>query len=302
MPPHRAAELVENLAEASNLPVGLYCQGSAGFATAAALEAVRAGADLIATAVYPVALTVHRVPGETLAVALAGLGRDTGVDVDRLWEASDLVDEHIGDHVVTPVAPRIAVRAAQYGSRSASSARSRRTCGRTPPPTGSRGARRVERIREEVGWPPLAAPIGQVLASQALLHVLGASRYGTSSTKCAISSWAASARPPADRPGRRARRRAHRRRGARGGADRPRLAPGRGGGPGRERGGAAPARALRRGSRAASARDPRRDREARTTSSAARSTRRGRSASATSCGSSRRPASARSRSRSPARA
>jgi oxaloacetate decarboxylase (Na+ extruding) subunit alpha len=37
----------------------------------------------------------------------------------------------------------------------------------------------LERIREEVGLPPLAAPIGQILASQALLHVLSASRYRT---------------------------------------------------------------------------------------------------------------------------
>ncbi len=37
----------------------------------------------------------------------------------------------------------------------------------------------LETIRAEVGWPPLAAPIGQVLASQALLHVLAAERYQT---------------------------------------------------------------------------------------------------------------------------
>jgi oxaloacetate decarboxylase alpha subunit len=35
------------------------------------------------------------------------------------------------------------------------------------------------RIREEVGWPPLAAPIGQILGSQALLNVLSANRYQT---------------------------------------------------------------------------------------------------------------------------
>jgi oxaloacetate decarboxylase alpha subunit len=35
------------------------------------------------------------------------------------------------------------------------------------------------RIRAEAGWPPLAAPIGQILASQALLNVLSARRYGT---------------------------------------------------------------------------------------------------------------------------
>jgi oxaloacetate decarboxylase (Na+ extruding) subunit alpha len=35
------------------------------------------------------------------------------------------------------------------------------------------------RVREEVGWPPLAAPIGQILGSQALLNVLSATRYQT---------------------------------------------------------------------------------------------------------------------------
>src|SRR5205085_330085 len=65
--PHRAAELVERLAEASGLPVGVYLQGAAGNALAAALEAARAGADLIGCAVYPVALSLHRVSGESLA-------------------------------------------------------------------------------------------------------------------------------------------------------------------------------------------------------------------------------------------
>src|SRR5712691_10614288 len=43
--PHRARELVESVAEASGLPVGVYLQGAAGNALAAALEAARAGAD-----------------------------------------------------------------------------------------------------------------------------------------------------------------------------------------------------------------------------------------------------------------
>ena len=52
--------------------------------------------------------------GRVAREALDGLGRDTGVDVDALWEAADLVDEHIGDEPVTPLAPRIAVRAAEH--------------------------------------------------------------------------------------------------------------------------------------------------------------------------------------------
>src|SRR5207247_734184 len=152
----------------------------AGEAIAAALEAVRAGADLVSCAVYPSALTVHRVSGEALATSLAGLGQDAGVDTDALRRASKLVDEHLGDEPVTPVAPRIAVRAAEH---------------RLPPGlvaaldnhlrAQTAGDRldgvldELLRVREEVGWPPLAAPIGQILASQALLNVLSGTRYLT---------------------------------------------------------------------------------------------------------------------------
>jgi oxaloacetate decarboxylase alpha subunit len=177
--PHRAHELVAAIAEASGLPVGIYSQGSAGNALAGALEAARAGADRIACAVYPVALTLHRVSGEALAHALEGLGLDSGVDVDTLWRAADAVDEHIGDEPVTPLAPRVAVRAAQHnlpaGLVASLDAQLR---------VHSAGDRidevldELERIRAEAGWPPLAAPIGQILGSQALVHVLSATRYG----------------------------------------------------------------------------------------------------------------------------
>jgi oxaloacetate decarboxylase alpha subunit len=178
--PHRAQELVSRIREASELPVGFYVQGAAGMGLASALAAVEAGADLVATAVYPLALTLHRVSGESLAESLEGLGRAAGLQTDRLWEAADVIDEFIGDEPVAPVVPRIAVRAAEYDL-----------------PTGLVAALEVHlrahaagdrlldvltevgRVRVEAGSPPLAAPIGQILASQALLHVLEARRYGT---------------------------------------------------------------------------------------------------------------------------
>jgi oxaloacetate decarboxylase (Na+ extruding) subunit alpha len=176
--PHRARELVTGLREVTGLPVGIYCQGSGGNALAAALEAARAGADLIACAVYPIALTLHRVSGEALAEALAGLGLDCDIDVSALWDASDVVDEHIGDEPVTPLAPRIAVRAAQHDLPASlvaaldTNLRAQAAGGRLDETIAE-----LVRIRAEVGWPPLASPIGQVLGSQALLNVLSASRY-----------------------------------------------------------------------------------------------------------------------------
>ena len=53
----------------------------------------------------PVALALHRVSTESATQALAGLKMDTGVDLAAVWRATELVDEHIGDEPVSPVAP-----------------------------------------------------------------------------------------------------------------------------------------------------------------------------------------------------
>ena len=105
---------------------------------------------------------------------------DTGVDLAAVWRATELVDEHIGDEPVSPVAPRIAVRAAQHklpvGLVAALDVQLRAQA------AGDRLDEvldELDRVREETGSPPLAAPIGQIVASQALLNVLSANRYGT---------------------------------------------------------------------------------------------------------------------------
>ncbi len=174
----------------SGLPVGLYAQGAGGSALAARSRRRAAGADVIATAVYPIALALHRVSAEAVAQALAGLGLETGVDMDRLWGAADLVDEHIGDEPVAPLAPRIAVRAAQQklpvGLVAALDQQLRAQA------AGDRLDEvldEVDQVREELGSPPLAAPIGQIVASQALAQRADA-RTATrrSSTRCATSS------------------------------------------------------------------------------------------------------------------
>src|SRR4051794_22528404 len=178
--PHRASELVTEIKDVSGLPVGLYCQGAAGNALAAAIEAARAGADLIGASVYPVALALHRVSAEAAAQAFAGLGLDAGIDIDVLWRAADLIEEHVGDEPVAPLAPRIAVRAAQHkvpvGLVAALDAQLR---AQAAPDRLSEVLDELGRVHAEAGSPPLAAPIGQILASQALLNVLTASRYST---------------------------------------------------------------------------------------------------------------------------
>ena len=178
--PGAARQLVAALREATGLPIGLYCQGAAGNALATALEGARAGADLLACSAYPLAVALYRPAGETLAEALAGLGLDSGVNRDLLWQASELIAGTLGDAPVAPLAPAIATQAAR----------------RNLPPgligaldqhlrafgAGDRLDEVLDELRtvhDEAGRPPFASPIGQILGSQALLHVLSARRYGT---------------------------------------------------------------------------------------------------------------------------
>jgi oxaloacetate decarboxylase (Na+ extruding) subunit alpha len=176
--PAQARELVERIGEASGLPVGFHGQGSGGAALAAGLEAARAGAALIATTLYPVALSLHRISAEALAGSLAGLGLDPGVDIATLWRGSELVDEALGDEPVPPLSPRVAVRAAEHRLPAGLVAELDNQL------RASGVADRLDdvleelnQIRGESGWPPLASPIGQILGSQALLHVLSAQRW-----------------------------------------------------------------------------------------------------------------------------
>src|ERR671931_300448 len=105
----------------------------------------------------------------------------SSLEPQRAQELSaTLAEEHIGDEPVTPLAPRIAVRAAEH--RLPSGLVAALDLHLRAHASGDRLDEVLDelaRIREEVGWPPLAAPIGQILGSQALLHVLSAARYQT---------------------------------------------------------------------------------------------------------------------------
>jgi oxaloacetate decarboxylase (Na+ extruding) subunit alpha len=177
--PGTCDKVINQLRDAAGVPVGLYCQGTGGNALAMAIEAARHGAEPIAAAVLPVAYTLHRVAAEVLCDALTGLGLEHGVDVDRVWQASRFIDEHVTSQMpVLPIPPRIMVRTAfnrlPVGLVADLDARLR----------GFGASDRLDEVLEEFkavrmdcGVPPLAQPIGGILAGQAVRHVLSARRW-----------------------------------------------------------------------------------------------------------------------------
>ena len=110
--PGTCGRVVARLAEEAKVPVGLYCQGES--ALAMAIEAARDGATPVAVAAYPVANSLNRVPGEVLCEALDGLAIEHGLDLERLWSASQFIDQHVNARMpAVPIPPRVALRGAR---------------------------------------------------------------------------------------------------------------------------------------------------------------------------------------------
>jgi oxaloacetate decarboxylase alpha subunit len=178
--PATAGRLIEHLRTATRVPVGLYNQSPGGSAFAVAIEAARAGADPIATASYPVAMLTHRVPAELLAQALSGLGLDTGVERDHAWDIARDVEGDLAEVMASapPVSPHVALRAALARvpvGLVVGLERRLRAVGATD--RLDEVLDEVPRVREDCGLPPSAAPVGRMLASQSITHVLSARRW-----------------------------------------------------------------------------------------------------------------------------
>ena len=185
--PGTCDKVIAELREAAGIPVGLYCQGTGGNALAMAIESARDGAEPIATAVYPVAWTLHRVSSEVLCDALSGLGLEHGVDQDRLWEASRFIDEHVTsqlpalpdpapDHASHRAAPAAGGHGLRPGRAAADAGRGRpagRGAGRVPAgATGLRDAAAGPADRRDPGRPgrhprALRPPLGDRLRRDA---------------------------------------------------------------------------------------------------------------------------------------
>jgi len=180
--PQATWELVTTLKSVVKVPIDVHSHCSSGMAPMAYMAAVEAGAEILDVAISPLAWGTSQPAAESVVAALHGGEYDTGLNLDSMWDVQQDVEELKKRHIehLSPFADRVDASILRYQmpgqmlediyhQLAAHNA-------------GGRLAEVMEeanRVRRELGYPPLVAPIRQVIATQAVYNVIGGERYAT---------------------------------------------------------------------------------------------------------------------------
>jgi pyruvate carboxylase subunit B len=180
--PQAAWELVTALKQTVKIPVDVHSHCSTGMAPMAYMAAVEAGADVLDVAMSPLAWGASQPAAESVVAALQGGEYDTGFNLDRMWEANSAVEvlkrKHLDD--LSPFADRVDADILRYQMPGLMLEDIYRQLDSHE--AGSRIREVLEeanRVRLQLGYPPLVAPIRQMIAAQAVYNVIGGDRYAT---------------------------------------------------------------------------------------------------------------------------
>ena len=180
--PQATWELVTALKESVPTPIVVHSHCSSGMAPMAYMAAVEAGARMVDVAMSPLAWGTSQPAAESVVAALAGGEYDTGLDLKKMHDAThDLIElkrKHIAN--LSPVADRVDADILRYQMPGIMLEDIYRQLD-----AHKAGARlqevlgEVSRVRLELGYPPLVAPIRQMIATQSVYNVIGGERYAT---------------------------------------------------------------------------------------------------------------------------
>ncbi|HZU17212.1 MAG TPA: pyruvate carboxylase subunit B [Candidatus Dormibacteraeota bacterium] len=180
--PAAARELVKALNEAVDLPLHVRARCSAGLGAMTYLRAVESGATGLDTAFSAFAWGGSLPAVESVVAALAAGEHDPGLDLERLVDLGARLEEVRRRHLehLSPGADRVDPEVIGHGLPAPMLREIREHLDRHD--AGSRLAEVLEevpRVREELGYPPLLPPFGEMIAAQAVFNVLSGDRYLT---------------------------------------------------------------------------------------------------------------------------
>ena len=198
--PYAAAEIISKLKKRMSLPVHLHSHCTAGLAPLTYMLAIEAGADMLDTALSPLAHGTSQPATEAIVAALKDTPHDTGLDLTLLAEIAAYFYEvrrkyaEFESAVSNQIKTDVLVSQIPGGMISNLVAQLR----------SAKSEHRLEavlaempKVREDLGYPPLVTPTSQIVGSQAALNVMTGKRYAVVPTETTNYVMGLYGRPPA---------------------------------------------------------------------------------------------------------
>src|SRR5438105_2215813 len=178
--PVDARGLVTAITSATKLPVSVHSHSTTALAPISYYAAIEAGATGIDTALSALAWGASQPATETMVASLHDGPYDTGLDLTLISQASRYFDEIHDEYLEfqDPIAFRNDVYVLEHQLPAPVLAvmirnlRERKAIDRY-----DRLMHELVQVRQEMGYPPMAAPINRIAANQALANTLSDKRY-----------------------------------------------------------------------------------------------------------------------------
>ena len=180
--PYDAYDLVKALKETVSLPVQVHTHYTSGLASMTLMKSIEAGADIVDTAISPMALGTSQPPTEALVATLAGTQYDTGIKLEALDEITKyfmpIREKYLASGLLDPKMLKVDVNALIYqvpGGMLSNLVSQLKQAGKSDKLLEV--LEEVPRVRADAGYPPLVTPSSQIVGTQAVFNVIGGERY-----------------------------------------------------------------------------------------------------------------------------
>lgn len=180
--PYETYSLVKEIKKVVDLPLQLHTHYTSGLASMCLLKGIEAGADVIDTAMSPLALGTSHAPTESMVAALKDTKYDTGLDLVLLNEIRDyfmiLRQKYIDNGLLDPKVLAVDANALIYqvpGGMLSNLLSQLKQAGKEDKLNDV--LNEVPRVRQDAGYPPLVTPTSQIVGTQAVFNVITGERY-----------------------------------------------------------------------------------------------------------------------------
>lgn len=180
--PYYVGDLVRAVKKASGLPVQVHTHYTSGLASMVLMKAIEAGADVVDTAMSPLAMGTSHPATESMVAALQGTEYDTGLDLEALDEIAKYVttlrEKYLASGLLDPKMLASDAKALIYqvpGGMLSNLVSQLKQAGKEDQLTEVLAE--VPKVRADCGYPPLVTPSSQIVGTQAVFNIVGGERY-----------------------------------------------------------------------------------------------------------------------------